>query len=87
LIATPGEGNDQREITQVAEAFGLPGERWQILASLGDLHQSCANMSMARQAFTHAAQIVHSLSNQIEDKQSRMIFLSAPRIQMILEGL
>ncbi len=69
----------------LAEELGLPGERWQILAALGELYQSRKNESQARQAYARAAQIVQSLADRIENEQQRTTFLSAQQVRAVLE--
>jgi DNA-binding SARP family transcriptional activator/predicted ATPase len=69
----------------LAEQLGLPGELWQLLAILGELYQSSRNESQAQQAYAHAAQIVQSLADRIENEQQRTTFLSVQRIRTVLE--
>ncbi len=68
----------------LAEQLSLPGEFWQILAALGELYQSCKNVSQARQAFARAAQVVQSLAHRMEDDQQRTTFLSAQPVRVVL---
>jgi predicted ATPase/DNA-binding SARP family transcriptional activator len=65
-----------QQAVQLAEEIGLPGELWQLLAALGELHQSGKNEIMAKQACALAAQVVQSLADKIEDEQLRASFLS-----------
>ncbi|HEY6407325.1 MAG TPA: AAA family ATPase [Ktedonobacteraceae bacterium] len=69
----------------LAEELDLPGERWQILAALGEMYQSSKNESQARQTFARAAQIVQSLADRMEDGQHRTTFLSAQQVRAVLE--
>ena len=69
----------------LAEELGLPGERWQTLAAMGELYQSRKNESQARQAYARAAQVVQLLADKIEDEQQRTTFLSAQQVRAVLE--
>jgi tetratricopeptide (TPR) repeat protein len=71
----------------LAEQLDLPGELWQLLAALGELYQSSKDESKAQQAYTHAAQIVQSLADRIEDQQQRTTFLSAPLVKRVLHAV
>ncbi len=74
-----------QQAVQLTEEIGLPGELWQILAALGELHRSDKNETEAQQAFARAAQVVQSLAARIEDEQQRTIFLSAQQVRAVLE--
>ena len=67
----------------LAEQLDLPGELWQILASLGVLYQSCENSSQSQSAFSHAVQLVQSLAGRIEDEEQRTTFLSAQQVRAL----
>ena len=69
----------------LAEELDVAGERWQILAALGELYQSRKNESQAQQAYARAAQVVQSLAGRIEDEHERTLFLSAKQIRAVLE--
>ena len=76
---------DVREAAQLAEAIGLPGELWSIYTYAGTLYQERGNLDQARRAFAHAAMLVHSLANNIEDTQRRTSFLAAQQVRYVLE--
>lgn len=68
----------------LAKEIGLPGEQWQILAALGNLHQANDDMQPMRRALSQAAQIIQSLAGTITDKGLQEGFLSASPVQQIL---
>jgi tetratricopeptide (TPR) repeat protein len=74
-----------QEAAWLAEEIGLPGERWQILAALGELQRRQNDESKARHAFAQAAELMQTLAQQIEDTQQRMTFLSAAPTRYVLE--
>jgi tetratricopeptide (TPR) repeat protein len=76
---------DLREAAQLAEEMSLPGELWPIYAHAGRLYQECGDLDQAHRAFAHAAVLVHSLANNIEDAQRRTSFLAAPQVRYVLE--
>lgn len=74
------------EASSIASEIGLPGERWEILATLGNLYQSKENRGQAYLSFSRAAEIVELLAEKIEDDELRAGFLSAPRVKAVFEG-
>jgi Flp pilus assembly protein TadD len=73
-----------REAVALAAAIGLPGERWQIQAALGELHDERGEREAARAAFTQAAAIVRGLADRINNDALRADFLSAPQVRRVL---
>ncbi len=69
----------------LAEEIGLSDERWQIQVALGDLNQSQGEAVQAERAYAQAMSLVQALAERIEDKALRTNFLTAPRVQHILE--
>jgi hypothetical protein len=76
---------DLHEAAQLGDEIGLPGELWPIYTHTGNLYQQYGDADAAREAFTHAAVLVHSLANSIEDTQRRANFLAAPQVQYVVE--
>ena len=68
-----------------AEEVGLPGELWSTCVELGEMYQKQGNESQADQAFSRAAEIIHSLADAMEDYRQRTSFLSAPVVKRVLE--
>lgn len=73
-----------QEARGLAEQIGLPGELWQIEASLGDLHRGLGNGSEARRYRCRAAEILRRLADGIRDRELRQQFLSATPVQSVL---
>ena len=73
-----------REAEALAGEIGLPGELWQIKASLAELYEQTGDREEARQAVSRAAEVVRQLAAKIEGKELREGFLSAPRVRRVL---
>jgi Flp pilus assembly protein TadD len=77
------EGDTQQAIAHLqealalAEAIGLPGEQWPILAALGELYQATGDEEGARRAKDQAADIVSRLAEKIEDERMREKWVTA----------
>ena len=74
-----------REAERLAGAFGLPGELWQIRATLGELHEERGEHGEARTAFSTAGEVIWSLARKLEDGGLQKDFLAAPRIRQVLD--
>lgn len=74
------------EASTLANAIGLPGERWEILAALGDLNDLKGEVKRAYRSFSQASEIVEMLAENIEDDELRKKFLTSPPIQSVFEG-
>jgi tetratricopeptide (TPR) repeat protein len=74
-----------REAAQTAVDLGLPGERWQIQASLGRLYEAEGEPARAQTAFGEAATIIQGLAEGIGDEALRSRFLAGPQIQPVLQ--
>ena len=74
-----------QEADQAAADLGLPGERWQIQAALGTLHEARGEPAQARIAFGEAARIIQELAEGIRDEALRSRFLAGPQIQPVLQ--
>jgi tetratricopeptide (TPR) repeat protein len=74
------------EANALAEAIGLPGEQWQLLAKLGELYQAsgAAQQARARAAFERAAEIAQALAAKLDDRGLRAGFLAAGPVQRLL---
>ena len=75
-----------REARTLAEEIGLPGELWQIWAALGELHEQRGEPEEAHDAYSRAASIGERLAGEIEVEVLKEGFLSAPRLQRVLEA-
>ncbi len=73
------------EARVLAEEIGLAEERWQIQETLGDLEQSQGEPILAGQFYAQAVSMVQDLAGKIEDEVLRTGFLSASRVQHVLE--
>jgi DNA-binding SARP family transcriptional activator len=85
------EGQSEQAISYLHEAarlaadLGLPGERWQIQAALGGLHEASGEPAQARTAFGEAARIIQGLAEGIGDETLRARFLAGPQIQPVAQ--
>jgi tetratricopeptide (TPR) repeat protein len=73
------------EAAQLAADLGLPGERWQIQAALGRLHEASGQQEQAHTAFGEAATIIQGLAEDIGDEARRSRFLAGPQIQQVMQ--
>jgi len=74
-----------RQAAQVAADLGLPAERWQIQAILGEVYDVCGQRTQADAAFREAADLLQSLAQGIEDEAQRALFVTGPFVQQILQ--
>ena len=75
-----------REARGLAGEIGLPGELWQIEASLGELHEELGNGAEAHLCRSRAAEIVRRLADGIGDRELRRWFLSATPVRGVLDA-
>ena len=73
-----------QEARGLAGEIGLPGELWQIEASLGELYGELGNGAEAHRSRSRAAEIVRGLSDGIRDRELRRRFLSATPVRGVL---
>jgi tetratricopeptide (TPR) repeat protein len=66
-----------QEAHALAEKIGLPKERWQLQARIGEIHERRGEVGDAREAFSRAAQILRMLAHKIEDEKLKVGFLAA----------
>ncbi|HEX6551547.1 MAG TPA: AAA family ATPase [Ktedonobacteraceae bacterium] len=90
LLSTWDEHSEQainylREAAQIAADIGLPGERWQIQAALGNLYEEAGETSPAHSAFGEAVRIIQGLAEDIKDEALRARFLAGPQIQPVMQ--
>jgi DNA-binding SARP family transcriptional activator len=71
----------------LAEQIGLLNERWQIEATLAEMHLTRGDEQRARQAFARAAGIVQTFAGKLADDHLRAGFLTAPPVRRVLEAL
>jgi tetratricopeptide (TPR) repeat protein len=74
-----------QEAVALAEEIGLPGELWQIEASVGELHEERGEPEKARGAFSRARAIVRKLADKIGDAGLRSCFLGVPQVRRVLD--
>lgn len=74
------------EALRLAERLGLPGEIWQVGASLGEVHEERGETGPAEQAFDRSAVVVRKLASKISDRNLREGFLAAPQTRLALEN-
>jgi len=74
-----------QEARGLAEEIGLPGELWQIGASLGELYGELGNGAEARRSRSRAAEVVRRLAAGIRDRELRLGFLSVAPVQAVLD--
>ncbi|HEY9420812.1 MAG TPA: hypothetical protein VIW92_05320, partial [Thermoanaerobaculia bacterium] len=75
-----------QEARGLAGEIGLPGELWQIEASLGELHGELGNVAEARRSRSRAAGIVRRLADGIRDRELRQRFISAAPVRSVLNA-
>jgi len=75
-----------QEARELAEEIGLPGELWQIEASLGELHEELGDRDEAHRSYPRAAEIVRRLAGGIQNRELRQRFLSATLVQSVLDA-
>ncbi len=86
------EGDGRAAIEHLQEArglageIGLPGELWQIEASLGELHAELGNRAEAHRSRFRAAETVRRLADGIRDRELRQRFLSATPVRSVLDA-
>jgi predicted ATPase len=90
VLARKDEQNEQAinhllQAAQVATDLGLPAERWQIQATLGEVYEVCGLHSQADAAFREAADLLQNLAQGIEDEAQRALFVAGSFIQQILQ--
>jgi tetratricopeptide (TPR) repeat protein len=89
LVAWEGQSEQAidhlREAVRQAADLGLPGERWQIQASLGRLYEAGGEQEQAQTAFGEAATIIRGLAEGIRDEALRTRFLAGSQIQQVLQ--
>jgi tetratricopeptide (TPR) repeat protein len=73
------------EAKALAKEIGLPGELWHLQAEIGELRAERGETHEAQQAFLEAAEIARSLAEKITDRNLRERFLSASKVQRVLE--
>jgi DNA-binding SARP family transcriptional activator/tetratricopeptide (TPR) repeat protein len=74
-----------REAAALAADLGLPGERWQIQATLARVFEAEGEPTQAQTAFGEAATIIRGLAAGIGDQALRTIFLAGPQIQPVVQ--
>jgi len=89
LAAHSGDLNDARqhfrEARRLARQLRLPGERWEICASLGALDRAAGDKRAARRSLAEASEVLQALAASIEGEALRAAFLSiAPAHQPLL---
>ncbi len=74
-----------QEAAQLATDLELPGERWQIQATLASLYEAIGQQEQARTTFGEAATIIQGLAEGIKDEARRSRFLAGPQIQQVVQ--
>lgn len=74
-----------RSASLLATELHLPGEAWQIQATLGKLYHNHEEHGRARQSYARAMEIVKELAEQIQDTTLKAKFMAAPTIQRLIE--
>lgn len=86
VLAQANDHNDKAIIAlektcRLAEELSLPGEQWQILATLAELYDHTGQWAQAQQTRTRATQIIQHLAEQITDDRLRTSFLAMTRLK------
>lgn len=90
-VLTRWEGDKDRtlallyEALRAAERLGLPGEIWQIAATLGELHEEREEIGSSERAFDRSAAVIRHLAANMEDEDLREGYLAAPQTSRVLE--
>jgi hypothetical protein len=74
-----------REAAGLAAEIGLPAERWQLQAALGNLYEAGGEPAQAHMAFADAARIIQELAEGIGDAALRRRFLAGPQIHQVVQ--
>jgi hypothetical protein len=86
------QGADEEAIAHLeaagalAEQLGLLNERWQIAATLAEMHRTRGDEQRARRAFARAASIIRTFADKLADDHLRAAFLAARPVQRVLEA-
>lgn len=72
-----GEIGELEAAHALAVELNLPGERWQIVAQLGEAYQSLGDRVKSAAALEEARIIIHALATRINDQSLRQAFLHA----------
>jgi predicted ATPase/DNA-binding SARP family transcriptional activator len=77
--------NHLHEAAGLAADLGLPAERWQIQAALGNLYEAGGEPAQARTTFEEAVTIIQGLAEGFRDEARRARFLAGPQIQQVMQ--
>jgi tetratricopeptide (TPR) repeat protein len=72
------------EAAELAASLDLPGERWEILATLGAAWQAQGDAGRAGDAYATAAAIVSALAAGLPTEAARDHFLASPGVRAVL---
>ena len=75
-----------REAANVAEGIGLPGERWLIWKTLGDLYLKQTEQEQAHHTYGEAARLVSQLAATLRAEKRRKKYLSSPLVEQGLRA-
>lgn len=73
------------KVLGMAERLGLPGETWQVAATLGEVHEERGEIDPSGRAFGRAAVVIRRLAANMKDEKLREGFLTAPQTRRVLE--
>ena len=85
------EGNGDEALALLHEAFGeaerlgLPGEIWQVSATLGEEYEERGETGRSERAFGRAAIVIRRLAANMADEDLREGYLAAPQVRNVLE--
>jgi hypothetical protein len=74
-----------RQAAALADEIGLPGELWQIVAALGELHRTAGEADSAERAFARAARATRAQAAGMDDEGLRATPLAAEPVRRVLE--
>ena len=74
-----------REALGLAEGLGLPGETWQVGATLGEVHEERGEGGPSERAFGRASVVIRRLAANMKDGDLRNGYLTAPQTRRVLE--
>src|SRR5207245_8994192 len=75
-----------RAALDILAQYPVPVTAWKVHAARGRLCLKGADGAGAREAFSHAAEIVRGIAANVQDERLRAVFLDSPQVREVLES-